>query len=191
MILCLASPEPQQEKGLPSLAELFPSGQVNLCGLGQPFLTRVPVSPPLTRPQYEEAASHWPVSFHEDKRVTRALSGSLFTSAEKSAMQNYMALAIRAAEQGARQGMRPVGAAVVHPATGKVLAVGHDCRDGLNPLLHAAMVCIDLVARGQGGGAYTYDDYPACTFLKPGSEMDHPSLPGMGCRTSAVAMICI
>nr|XP_020665160.1 probable inactive tRNA-specific adenosine deaminase-like protein 3 [Pogona vitticeps] len=180
VILCLASSEQQQENGLPSLAELFANGRVNLCGLGQPFLTRVPVCPPLTRPQYEEAASHWPVSFHENKRVSQALSGSLFTSLEKSAMQKHMELAIQAAKRGARQGMRPVGAVVVDPATGNVLAVGHDCRDGLNPLLHAAMVCIDLVAHSQGGGAYLYNNYPACTFLKPDSTVDHSSSFGDG-----------
>lgn len=175
IILCLAKPERQQEKGLPSLAELFPDGQVALRGLGRPFLTRVPVGPPLTRPQYEEAAAHWPVSFHENKRVSRALNGSLFTPSEKSAMQNHMELAIGAAQRGATQGLRPVGAVVVDPAAGKVLAVGHDCRDGLNPLLHAAMVCIDLVAHSQGGGAYTYRSYPACTFLKPDSKEGRPS----------------
>ncbi|KAH0626253.1 hypothetical protein JD844_001136 [Phrynosoma platyrhinos] len=170
MILCLASSR-QEQDGLQSLSELFPNGQVDLRGLGEPFLTLVPAHPPLTRPQYEEAASHWPVTFHENKRITQAISGSLFTPLEKATMQKHMELAIQAAEQGAKNGMRPVGAVVVDPISGKVVAVGHDCRDGFNPLLHAAMVCIDLVAHGQGGGAYCYKDYPACTFL----ELDHQS----------------
>ncbi|XP_053116263.1 probable inactive tRNA-specific adenosine deaminase-like protein 3 [Hemicordylus capensis] len=174
MILCLANPS-QEEGTLPSLAELFPDGQVDLCGLGEPFLAQVPLCPPLTRPQYEEAVSHWPVSFHENKHISQALNGSLFTALEKAAMQSHMELAIQAAERGARQGMKPVGAVVVDPVTGRVLATGHDCRDGLHPLLHAAMVCIDLVACGQGGGAYSYKDYPACTFFQVGSNNSDPS----------------
>ncbi|XP_061444159.1 probable inactive tRNA-specific adenosine deaminase-like protein 3 [Rhineura floridana] len=164
MILCLASPR-QEQDSLPSLAKLFPEGQVGLCGLGEPFLTQVPAFPPLTRPQYEEAALCWPVSFHENKRITQAMTGCLFTPSEKAAMQSYMEMAIQVAQQGAMQGMKPVGAVVVDPAAERVLAVGHDCRDGFNPLLHAAMVCIDLVAHSQGGGACSYKDYPACTFL--------------------------
>ncbi|KAJ6652355.1 hypothetical protein lerEdw1_011585 [Lerista edwardsae] len=162
MILCSAG---HTEGPLQSLADLFPGGQVDLSGLGEPFLAQVPVCPPLTRAQYEEAASHWPVSFHENKRISRALSGCLFTPLEKAAMQSHMEAAIQAAKQGAKQGMAPVGAVVVDPAAGRVLAVGHDCRNGIHPLLHAAMVCIDLVAHGQGGGAYSYPDYPSCTFL--------------------------
>ncbi|XP_062993996.1 probable inactive tRNA-specific adenosine deaminase-like protein 3 [Elgaria multicarinata webbii] len=165
MILCPASLKREQDD-VPSLTELFPDGRVVLCGLGEPFLTQVPASPPLTRPQYEEAVLHWPVSFHENKRISQAIDGSLFTDSQKAAMQNHMELAIQAAKQGARLGLKPVGAVVVDPASGKVLAAGHDCRDGLNPLLHATMVCIDLVAHAQGGGAYSYKDYPACTFLQ-------------------------
>uniref|UniRef100_A0A8D0DM21 Adenosine deaminase tRNA specific 3 n=1 Tax=Salvator merianae TaxID=96440 RepID=A0A8D0DM21_SALMN len=177
MILCLASPR-QQPGDLQSLAELFPGSQVDLAGLGAPFLAHVPASLPLTRPQYEEAVVHWPVSFHENKHISRALDGSLFTPSEKAAMQSHMELAVQAARQGARQGMEPVGAAVVDPATGRVLAVGHDCREGLNPLLHAAMVCIDLVAHSQGGGAYSFRDYPSCTFLP--LEGGASRLPGLG-----------
>lgn len=179
MILCPAGPKPK-EGPLQSLAELFPDGQVDLCGLGEPFLAQVPVCPPLTRAQYEEAASHWPVSFHENKRISRALSGCLFSPLEKVAMQSHMEAAIKAAKQGARQGMEPVGAVVVDPATGRVLAVGHDCRNGFNPLLHAVMVCIDLVAYGQGGGAYSYQDFPACISFQGDDSSARSSPSGDG-----------
>ncbi|KAM6450076.1 putative inactive tRNA-specific adenosine deaminase-like protein 3 [Liasis olivaceus] len=179
IILCLASLNGEQA-GLRSLTELFPSGQVDLCGLGKPFLAQVPACAPVTRPQYEEAALHWPVSFHENKRITQALKGCLFSPLEKATMQNHMELAIHTAQQGARQGMEPVGAAVVDPATGRVLAVGHDCRGGSNPLLHAAMVCIDLVAHSHGGGAYSYKDHPACTFLHVDNNAQHPPPLGDG-----------
>lgn len=177
MILCLASSKREE---LQSLSELFPNGQVDLDGLGEPFLAQVPVSPPLTRPQYEEAIAHWPVAFHENKRISQAMSGCLFTPPEKAAMQKHMELAIQAAQSGARQGMKPIGAVVVDPATGSILAVGHDCSAGSNPLLHAAMVCIDLVACGQGGGAYSYKQYPACTFLTLDSNLRQSSFSSDG-----------
>ncbi|XP_067390623.1 probable inactive tRNA-specific adenosine deaminase-like protein 3 [Emydura macquarii macquarii] len=148
-----------------TLAELLPDGQVDVRGLGEPFLVQVPARAPLTRPQFEEATQHWPTAFHENKRTSQALAGQLFTPQDKVAMQSHMEQAIHAARRGAELGMVPVGAAVVDPATGRVLAVGHDCRNGLHPLFHAALVCIDLVACGQGGGAYSYCDYPACSFL--------------------------
>ncbi|CAM4691025.1 unnamed protein product [Lepidochelys olivacea] len=162
VLLCLAGPSPDAS---PTLAELLPDGRVDLRGLGEPFLVRVPARAPLTRPQFEEAARHWPTAFHENKRTSRALAGRLFTPQDKAAMEAHMGHAVRAACRGAELGMVPAGAAVVDPATGRVLAVGHDCRNGLHPLLHATMVCIDLVACGQGGGTYNYQDYPACSFL--------------------------
>lgn len=64
--------------------------------------------------------------------------------------------------------MEAVGAAVVEPE--RIVAVGHDCWKGVHPLNHSVMVCIDLVARGQCGGAYTYDKYPACQFVLPDSS---------------------
>ncbi|XP_066487060.1 probable inactive tRNA-specific adenosine deaminase-like protein 3 [Tiliqua scincoides] len=179
IILCPAGPK-QKQGPLLSLTELFPDGQVSLCGLGEPFLAQVPVYPPLTRAQYEEAVTHWPVSFHENKRVSQALSGCLFAPLEKAAMQSHMEVAIQAAKQGARQGMEPVGAVVVDSTTGRVLAVGHDCRNGVHPLLHAAMVCIDLVAHGQGGGAYSYQDYPACSSFQVDSSSAQSSPLGDG-----------
>ncbi|XP_029431425.1 probable inactive tRNA-specific adenosine deaminase-like protein 3 isoform X2 [Rhinatrema bivittatum] len=163
MLLCLAL---AKEKGhVPSLSELLPEGQVNSCGLGQPFLVLVPSCPPLTRPQFQEASAHWPTSFHENKEVTKALTGQQFSREEKARMQRYMEQAIEVAQQGAERGNEAVGAVFVDPATEEVLAMGHDCRKSNNPLLHATMVCIDLVAHRQGGGAYNFDSYPSCSFV--------------------------
>jgi len=35
-----------------------------------------------------------------------------------------------------------------------VLAKAYDCRHGDHPLQHAVMLCIDLIARFQGGGMW-------------------------------------
>ncbi|KAM6216679.1 LOW QUALITY PROTEIN: putative inactive tRNA-specific adenosine deaminase-like protein 3 [Rhynchocyon petersi] len=161
LLLCLAGPSP----GARTLGELLPPA-VDAHGLGSPFLVPVP-APPLTRAQFEAARAHWPSTFHEDKQVTRALAGRLFTAQERARMQNYMERAVRAAQRAAARGLRAVGAVVVDPVSGHVLATGHDCSSATSPLLHATMVCIDLVAQGQGRGAHNLTPHPACSFEPP------------------------
>lgn len=165
MLLCLAEPP----AGARSLAELLPQPSVDPRGLGQPFLVPVPARPPLTRGQFEEARAYWPTSFHEDRQVTRALAGRLFSAQERSAMQAHMERAVWAARQAAARGLRAVGAVVVDPSSGRVLATGHDCSSRARPLLHATMVCIDLVAQGQGRGAYDLRPFPACSLAGAGA----------------------
>lgn len=174
LLLCLAGPA----AGARSLAELLPQPAVDPRGLGQPFLVPVPARPPLTRGQFEEARAHWPTSFHEDRQVTRALAGRLFSAQEQTAMQAHMERAVWAARQAAARGLRAVGSVVVDPSSGRVLATGHDCSSAASPLLHATMVCIDLVARGQGRGAYDLGAYPACSFA--------PALAPLGVRVGSV-----
>ncbi|CAK6445687.1 unnamed protein product [Pipistrellus nathusii] len=168
MLLCLAGPV----AGTRSLAELLPHPAVDPRGLGQPFLVPVPAWPPLTKGQFEEARAHWPTSFHEDKHVTRALAGQLFSAQEQAEMQGHMERAVRVAQQAAAKGLRAVGAVVVDPASGRVLATGHDCSSSASPLLHATMVCIDLVAQGQGQGTYDLRPHPACSFTPASASQD-------------------
>ncbi|XP_036898318.1 probable inactive tRNA-specific adenosine deaminase-like protein 3 [Sturnira hondurensis] len=174
ILLCLAGPA----VGTRSLAELLPWPAVDPHGLGQPFLVPVPAWPPLTRGQFEEARAHWPTSFHEDKHVTRALAGRLFSAQEQAEMQGHMERAVWVAQQAAARGLRAVGAVVVDPASGRVLATGHDCSSVTSPLLHATMVCIDLVAQGQGQGTYDLRPHPACSFA--------PAVAPLGVQTISV-----
>ncbi|XP_076603552.1 putative inactive tRNA-specific adenosine deaminase-like protein 3 [Chaetodon auriga] len=164
VLVCLVSDAPDTK--VVSIDALLPSDGVRSNGLGEPFVVKVPARPPLTRPQFELASKHWPTSFHEDKQVTVALRGELFSPPQKARMHVYMTSALTAAKAGGELGMEAVGAAVVDPATERIIAVGHDCR-GDHPLHHAVMVCVDLVARSQGGGCYSFDRYPACRFTPP------------------------
>ncbi|XP_077584492.1 putative inactive tRNA-specific adenosine deaminase-like protein 3 [Stigmatopora nigra] len=141
-------------------------------GLGEAFVVRVPAHPPLTRTQFELASKHWPTSFHEDKSVTDALRGESFDPARKARMHEYMSTALAAAREGKASGMEAAGAVMVDPISQRMVAVAHDCR-GQHPLYHAVMVCVDLVARGQGGGCYQLDSYPGCRSLTmPFSDSD-------------------
>lgn len=177
VIICLVddAPDVKDFKEV-SIASLLLHESFNSNGLGEPFIVQIPSSAPLTRPQFERASTHWPTSFHEDKQVTAALRGQLFTTAQKAKMHEYMMAAIRAAKAGREQDMVPVGAVMVDPASDQILATAHDCSRGTHPLHHAVMVCIDLVARGQGGGAHNFDPFPACQFTAPDSASNSASL---------------
>ncbi|KAK2839473.1 hypothetical protein Q5P01_013213 [Channa striata] len=170
ILVCLTSDAPDMK--VVGLNSLLPSDRVKHDGLGEPFLVKIPARPPLTRPQFELASKHWPTSFHEDKQMTVALKGELFSPPEKAAMHMYMRSAVTAAKAAKDRGMEAVGAVVVNPVTEEVIAVGHDCRHD-HPLHHAVMVCIDLVARSQGGGCYTFDSHPACQLIPPTSGTHH------------------
>lgn len=122
--------------------------------LSKPYKVKVPRYAPLTRKQYEEALLYWPVSFHEDKRISNLLSGKFFTDKELNTIKNHMKEAIQYAEQARDKNQIPVGAVVVDPAIDTVIAKAHDLRSGEHPLQHAALVCIDMVARSQGGGMW-------------------------------------
>lgn len=144
--------------------------------LGQPFTVKIPSRPALTRLQFELASQHWPTSFHEDKQVTVALRGELFNSKQKTKMQNYMMIAIDMANQGKKQGMEAIGAVIVDPNSDQIIATSHDCRTH-HPLQHAVMICIDLVARSQGGGCYSYEKYPGCNFDFPAMKSTEAPQP--------------
>ncbi|KAM9710327.1 putative inactive tRNA-specific adenosine deaminase-like protein 3 [Menidia menidia] len=178
VLLCLVSEAGDGDSPLPSDGARWE-------GLGEPFVVSVPARPPLTRPQFELASRCWPTSFHEDKRITVALRGELFSPGQRARMQAYMASAVEAAEAAGGLGMEAVGAVVVDPEEERVIAVGHDCR-GQHPLLHAVMVCVDLVARGQGGGFYSFDRYAACRFTPVPGTFD----PASGPKSSGQPYLC-
>ena len=55
---------------------------------------------------------------------------------------------------------------IVDPETDRVIARSHDLRYGKHPLQHATMVCIDMVAKSQGGGMWKYKGMePMCCKL--------------------------
>ncbi|XP_030642254.1 putative inactive tRNA-specific adenosine deaminase-like protein 3 [Chanos chanos] len=200
VIVCLSSDLPEVGGESVTLSDLLHSRPVDSNGLGEPFVVKIPARPPLTRPQFEQASTHWPTSFHEDKQVTSALKGQLFTASQKAKMQQHMLCAVQAAKAGHERGMDAVGAVIVDPASDRVLAVSHDCKRRTHPLHHAVMVCIDLIAHGQGGGAYDYGEYPACQFIsldaqQPKDRAESPTYgnanqPGQAEEKSSQPYIC-
>ncbi|XP_061164144.1 probable inactive tRNA-specific adenosine deaminase-like protein 3 [Saccostrea echinata] len=121
--------------------------------LGKPFLIKVPRLKPLTRKQYEESKLYWPVSFHEDKKVTKLLNLSYFTSDELNKMGKHIQEVIQHKENG-----RSLSASlIVNPTDDRVLAKTCDRRHIGHPLHHDVMLCIDKIAHNQGGGMWNIE----------------------------------
>lgn len=118
--------------------------------LGKPFLTKVPKVKPLTRAQYEEAKLYWPVTFHEDKKVTKLLNLSYFSLDELDAIDRHIQelFQIQESEKSCS------AALIVDPRNDKVLASSCDRRHLNHPLQHAVMLCIDKISHCQGGGMW-------------------------------------
>nr|CAD7262623.1 unnamed protein product [Timema shepardi] len=132
------------------------AGGLDATGLsGVPRRQRVCSASPKTRRQFQEATLLWPCNFHEDKYLEKVLAGRLFTVKDKLQQQRFMEMALKAARVSVTMGGCGTGAVIVDPKMSgtQVIAMGYDERGG-HPLKHAAMVAVDLVARGQGGGTW-------------------------------------
>ncbi|XP_070571362.1 probable inactive tRNA-specific adenosine deaminase-like protein 3 [Ptychodera flava] len=156
VILCLAK-DVECFKANVNLDAIFRSIDLDTCALGQPYLAKAAKYAPLTRQQFEAASRHWSTSFHENKQLTQAIEGQLFTVSEKQKMEKFMTLAVEAAKKGQQEGMEPIGATMVDPSNDDIIAVCYDLRkSNQHPLFHAVMVCIDLVAASQKAGVYNF-----------------------------------
>ncbi|XP_053402228.1 probable inactive tRNA-specific adenosine deaminase-like protein 3 [Mercenaria mercenaria] len=140
----------QSEEEIRSLLEPFNDS------IGAVGVVKIPASPPLTRNQYNNCIQYWPVNFHENKVISRLLSGTFFTDKELRVISNHMVEAIKMAQLAKCSKRKPIGAVIVDPLTDTVIAKAYDMREVSHPLHHATMVCIDLVAKSQGGGMWKY-----------------------------------
>ena len=112
----------------------------------------VPLKQPLTRTQFEKAKKIWPTVFHEDKYISKLLSHSFFSPQEENRISVFMMAAVECARAGLENGKKPIGAIIVDPGSNLIVAKSFDSSSCNDPLQHPAMVCIDMVARTQGGG---------------------------------------
>lgn len=168
IILCCVDQE-EDLSSSPTLNEIFQKAPgFDQTGLGNLFSTRVARNQPKTRAQFEEAQSYWPTSFHEDLELTKLLNGTYFTKTEQERINLHMQMAVELADQGKKSGEVPIGVVIVNSDTSEVVASCYDLRNtASNPLYHAVMLCVDLVARSQGGGAWEIQDTPGFWWRKP------------------------
>ena len=138
-------------------------------GLGKVAIEKVASRQPITRAQFEhlrEQEGYWPSSFHEDKELESLLSGThcLWGQEAREEQEKMLGLC------GSRGGVVADGM--------RVVARGKGSTD--HPLAHTAMVLVDLVARSQGGGAWSFTDSPSLSYnpveqLPPMTSSDVPS----------------
>ena len=128
------------------------------------YLCRVALHPPKLREVYERVTKYWPCAFHEDTYLTRLASDNFFNTTEIQNITTYMNKAIEVERQNDREVIKPqrhtnnynypqIGCVLVDGVSGEVICAVRDARH-THPLQHAAMVAVDRVAGGQGGGVW-------------------------------------
>lgn len=140
--------------------------------LSQPWVVDVPKYAPLSRPQFEAASAFWPATFHENKKISHLLSGSIFSEDDQINVEKWMIQAIDMAKKAKGKEMLPVGAIIVNPETNTLVASAYDLRQSQHPLHHATLVCVDMVAKGHGGGAWEYEENHIQDFYYTSFEGD-------------------
>ncbi|XP_063958318.1 probable inactive tRNA-specific adenosine deaminase-like protein 3 isoform X1 [Lytechinus pictus] len=154
-------------------------GDINKELLGDPFIAYIPRVAPQTKAQFAEASKYWPTAYHEDKELSRLLSGENFSSSDRESVYKNILKAIRKADEATINGKEAIGALIVDPTSDTTLAMTSSIPGkGENPLQHAVMKCIDLVAHSQGGGAW-----PIC------QESHFVSLDSM-CNSDETPYLC-
>ena len=142
---------------------------VDVAGLGKVAIMEVASRQPITRAQFDhlrEEEGYWPSSFHEDKEMESLLSGSHRLWGKKAREEQEKMLGLC----GDRGGVVADGMEVV----------AHGQGSSVHPLAHTAMVLVDLVARSQGGGAWSFTNSSTLSFtpveqLPPQPSSDVPS----------------
>ena len=126
-----------------------------------PQVVQAAAIPPLTRIQYENAKSNWPVTFHEDKALEDKIGCREFSDKELSRIAHYCAHIDSCTDAGSQSttadklvSVAHSKALVVDPKSAQILVYVGDLRTD-HPLKHAAMVAIDSIALQQGGAPLT------------------------------------
>lgn len=104
---------------------------------------------PKLRWQYDDVTKLWPCKFHPNPQLESLYTNTMFTKIEKLYRLSVMELNRFLSEHF---GNRACGIAV-DPATDRLIGFGV-VRTHQHPLMHSAMVLIDMVARSQNGGAW-------------------------------------
>ncbi|KAH3731478.1 tRNA-specific adenosine deaminase 3 [Pelomyxa schiedti] len=102
----------------------LPAQLQQFSSLLHPQLYAVPKYPPPSRERLAEWNAMWPCTFHDVPRQTPEVD--TFTSDEIESMKRYMQEALAQALLAKEFKQRPIGAVVVDPETGRVLASGFD-----------------------------------------------------------------
>eukprot|EP01105_Mastigella_eilhardi_P007261 TRINITY_DN18762_c0_g1_i1.p1 TRINITY_DN18762_c0_g1~~TRINITY_DN18762_c0_g1_i1.p1 ORF type:complete len:393 (+),score=91.92 TRINITY_DN18762_c0_g1_i1:2-1180(+) len=152
--------EPEQQSGTAAepaqpkpLIDLRGSVFEPFAAVLDPFVTAVPKFAPATKEQLSVYNEYWTCAFRD-----RGKPATTFTADDLQAVSTYMAAALEQASIGVSHGQKANGAVIVNPKTGCIVSRGFDhtteppllqCPFSVHPLHHAAIACINEVARLQ------------------------------------------
>ncbi|XP_071531737.1 probable inactive tRNA-specific adenosine deaminase-like protein 3 isoform X2 [Panulirus ornatus] len=125
---------------------------------GKAFISRVARYAPRIREMYDKVATYWPCSYHEDTYLTQLSSANFFSENEIKIIVEHMNKAIEMGSRANMEGNPSVGVVIIDSQSGQIVSVAQDHRHE-HPLQHAVMIAIDNVARRQGGGAWTQNEF--------------------------------
>ena len=112
-------------------------------------IEKVPAFNPLTKNQFQQATKFWPCTFHEDRKTKELIEGTNISKEKRRLIVNYFSI-LTDREQSTRKSC----CLVVDPKSESILAISLDCSDQTDPLQHAVIVALDMIAKLQGAGAY-------------------------------------
>lgn len=113
----------------------------------------VPVFCPKLRWQFNESNRIWPCKFHPNQNLEKLYENCNFTEMEKTFHLKIMEKCLLVSEKL----MKKIGI-VTNPVTNKIIAIGSDESDKLNPIQHCSIVTIDKVALTQNGGIWIHSN---------------------------------
>lgn len=112
-------------------------------------IEKVPAFSPLTKNQFQQASIFWPCTFHEDKKIKELITGINISKKKKRHILDYFSIL-----NDREKSLRKSCCLVVDPTLETILAISFDCSNKTDPLQHAVMVALDMIAKLQGAGAY-------------------------------------
>jgi len=111
----------------------------------KPFRTKIPLYAPLNKIRQLEFSKSWPCSLIRYEPTTPPVCS--LAKEELLNMKKIMRLAIEEGNRARIAGYQGIGAVVMDPSDGRIIATAHDHRTRLHPLLHTTMIIIEEVAK--------------------------------------------
>ncbi|RWS23403.1 hypothetical protein B4U80_13382 [Leptotrombidium deliense] len=134
-----------------------------LKNVGEIITVEVPSECPLTRTQFENCKNFWPTNFHENKYISKCLTGKVFDEvALQKILENFKKLMSLSCETN------NVNAAL---ALHKDNIVTYATSDYNYPLKHAVMCLIDAVAQKQLTQTSKNNDNEEIPYLLRGNDV--------------------
>lgn len=113
----------------------------------------VPEFSPILRWQFNESNKIWPCKFHPNQYLEKLYENKNFNENEIKFHLKIMKICLFIENKLNKK----IGI-VTNPETNKIVAIGSDESDKINPIQHCSIITIDKVALTQNGGIWTHNN---------------------------------